>query len=242
MRRYSMSDHDKDRTGHNAETATVAFVDLAGFSAITDVFGDEEAIATLELFEDLVAQALSGDGRPLKWIGDEVMLAFSDPELALQTLGRLLPACRAEPRLPLTRCGIADGRVIRRSNDLFGSTVNIAARITALASPGQLLATESVARVAGTRDIAVHDLGNVALRSVANEMRLFSLELAPTPDPSWIDPVCKMHPPYNGFKRAPRDKPWFCSPQCAEAYERSPETYPITKTLNLGGPPAASTE
>jgi adenylate cyclase len=223
--------HEDTGTKYVAEIATVAFVDLAGFSAITDVYGDDEAIAILELFERLVEEALSGYGEPLKWIGDEAMLAFREPEDAVHTLGRLLLSCRSERRLPLTRCGVSHGRLIRRRNDLFGSTVNIAARITALATPGQLLATETIANVALKNDIVVRGLGSVALRSVANEIPVFSLELAPAPDPSWIDPVCKMHPPYSGFRRMPRDKPWFCSQRCAEAYERSPETYPMAKAL-----------
>lgn len=190
-----MRTHENTRPEYTTETATVVFVDLGGFSAIADVvYGDEVAVAILELFETLVAQSLSGYGQTLKWIGDEAMLAFPDSRMALQSLGRLLLSCRAEPRLPLTRCGMSHGRVIRRSNDLFGSTVNIAARITALAAPGQLLATEPVAQVARSQEIVVQDLGRVALRSVANEMPIFSVELAPTPNPSWIDPVCKMHP------------------------------------------------
>ena len=72
--------------------ATVAFVDLAGFSAIADVYGDASAIAVLARFEELVREALGGFGPPIKWIGDEVMFGFADPATALQVLGRLLPA------------------------------------------------------------------------------------------------------------------------------------------------------
>jgi adenylate cyclase len=216
---------------HSVEMTTVAFIDLAGFSAITDIYGDEEAIGIIEIFEALVEEALRGHGPPLKWIGDEAMLAFPEPELALEMLGRLLMLCRSEPKLPLTRCGVSYGRVIRRSNDIFGATVNIAARVTALAGPGELLATQSVADVARKRQIVLRDIGNVSLRSVASEIPIFSLELAPATEPSWIDPVCKMHPPYSGFKLAPRDKPWFCSSRCAQAYKRSPETYLTTTML-----------
>jgi len=106
------------------ESATVAFIDLAGFSAITDVYGDSAAIAMLELFEGMVAGALEDYAPPIKWIGDEVMLSFPEPRLAIQALGRLLPACREHPRLPLTRTALHHGPVIRRANDLFGSTVN----------------------------------------------------------------------------------------------------------------------
>jgi adenylate cyclase len=208
-------------------TATVAFVDLAGFSAITDVFGDAAAIDVLERFEAIVRAAMGEHWPPIKWIGDEVMQGFPGPEAALAVLGRLVPACRAEPRIPLTRAGLSHGPVLRRASDMFGSTVNIAARITAFAAPGQLLATQPVADVAIANGIAVEDLGPVALRSVAAEVRVFAIALAPAPDAAWIDPVCKMHAPFSAYGRAARPQgPWFCSERCAEAYRKSPQTYP----------------
>ena len=211
--------------GFESGVATVAFVDLAGFSAITDVYGDVSAIAVLGRFEELVSQALGGLAAPIKWIGDEAMFGFPDPATALQVLGRLLPACRSEPRIPLTRTGLNHGPVLRRSNDLFGSTVNIAARIAAFASPGQLLATQAVAQIAMASGIVAREMGNVALRSIADHVPLYSIELAPAFDPDWIDPVCKMHAPYEAYRRATPTGPWFCSDRCAEAYRRSPEVY-----------------
>ena len=211
--------------GFESAVATVAFVDLAGFSAITDVYGDASAVAMLGRFEELVRQALGGLGPPIKWIGDEAMFGFSDPAAALQMLGRLLPACRAEPRIPLTRTGLNHGPVLCRANDLFGSTVNIAARIAALASPGQLLASQPVANIAAASGIVVQDIGKVALRSIADEVSLYSIELAPAFDPAWIDPVCKMHAPYAAYRRTTPTQPWFCSERCAEAYRRSPQAY-----------------
>jgi adenylate cyclase len=80
-------------------------VDLAGFSAIADVYGDESAIAVLEIFESMVSEALSGYEPPIKWIGDEAMLSFPEPDIAIQALGTLLQACRKEPRLPANSCG-----------------------------------------------------------------------------------------------------------------------------------------
>ena len=171
-------------------------------------------------------QALGGLGPPIKWIGDEAMFGFPDPATALQVLGRLLPACRSEPRIPLTRTGLNHGPVLRRGNDLFGSTVNIAARIAALASPGQLLATQPVADIAAGTGIVVRDIGKVALRSIADHVPLFAVELAPAFDRAWIDPVCKMHAPYAAYRRTAPTGPWFCSERCAEAYRRSPEAYP----------------
>ena len=212
--------------GFESIVATVAFVDLAGFSAITDVYGDASAIAVLQRFEDLVSQALGGVGPPIKWIGDEAMFGFPDPATALQVLGRLIPGCRAEPRIPLTRTGLNHGPVLRRSNDLFGSTVNIAARIAASASPGQLLATPVVADIAAESGIVVRDMGKAALRSIADQVPLYSIEFAPAFDAAWIDPVCKMLAPYAAYLRTTPTEPWFCSERCAEAYRRAPEIYP----------------
>lgn len=207
-------------------TATVAFVDLAGFSAITDVFGDAAAIGVLQLFESMVLDALRDDGEQIKWIGDEVMLAFPTPVAALTTLGRLVAACRAEPRLPLTRVGLNHGPVVRRGGDLYGATVNVASRVVSRALPGQVLATQTVADAAADLGIEVVDLGSVALRSVAAQVRLGEIRLGEAVDAAWIDPVCKMHAPFAAFRRADQTGPWFCSATCAKAYRSSPETYP----------------
>ena len=213
----------------SSDSVSVAFIDLAGFSAIAEVYGDAAAIEVLEVFESKVRQALAGYEPPIKWIGDEAMLSFPEPGSAIQALGMLLLACREEPRLPLTRSALNHGPVIRRANDLFGSTVNVAARMASLAAPGQLLATRPVAEAAAARGILVQDLGKVALRSVAQEVPLYEIGLAPSPDPAWIDPVCKMHAPYVPFRRAAPEGPWFCSPRCEEAYRKSPQTYPLVR-------------
>jgi adenylate cyclase len=120
------------------------------------------------------------------------------------------------------------GPVIRRGADLFGNTVNIAARIAALANPGQILATVPVAQAATSAGILVVDRGETALRSLPDKVALFEIGLSPTPDPAWIDPVCKMLAPYASFPRLVPGEPWFCSSRCKQAYLRSPHTYRAT--------------
>ncbi|MHB2166882.1 adenylate/guanylate cyclase domain-containing protein [Alsobacter sp. R-9] len=204
-------------------TSVIAFIDLAGFSASTDVYGDALALAMLSVFEGIVHDAL-GDDAPLKWIGDEVMLAFDDCESALTCLGTLLSRCRNEPRIPLTRTGAHTGPVIRRGGDVFGATVNIAARLTELAGPGEFLTTKPLADAARAAGVTVEDRGDHRLRSLSNPIGLFALGLAPAVDPRWIDPVCKMHAPLAVYKKADEGK-WFCSNRCAEAYARNPGIY-----------------
>jgi adenylate cyclase len=208
---------------HSRSEATIAFIDLAGFSAATDVYGDERALLMLQLFEDIVHTNL-GDTAPLKWIGDEVMLAFDDCGPALNVLGTILTQCREEMRLPLTRTGMHCGSVLRRGSDVFGSTVNIASRLTALARPGELLTTQKMADAAIAAGVAVEDRGEHQLRSVATPLKIFAIAVTPAADPRWIDPVCKMYAPLSAFGKADQDK-WFCSPRCADAYRRNPAAY-----------------
>lgn len=208
---------------HSRSDVTIAFIDLAGFSASTDVYGDERALLMLQRFEDIVYNAL-GDQAPLKWIGDEVMLAFDDCAPALNVLGTILTQCRAEKRLPLTRTGVHCGSVLRRGGDVFGSTVNVTSRLTALAGPGELLTTQAMADAAIAAGVAVEDRGEHQLRSVATPLRIFAIAVAPTADPRWIDPVCKMHAPLEAYQKADEGI-WFCSQRCAEAYQRNPAAY-----------------
>lgn len=209
---------------HTRSEAAIAFIDLAGFSASTDVYGDERALVMLQVFEDIVHGAL-GDTAPLKWIGDEVMLAFEDCPSALRVLGAVLCQCREERRLPLTRTGVHAGPVLRRGRDIFGATVNVASRLTALAGPGELLTSQPVADAAMACGVAVEDRGEHQLRSVSNPLRLFSIKVAPAADPRWIDPVCKMHAPLSAYAKAAETQLWFCSKRCADAYARNPSAY-----------------
>jgi adenylate cyclase len=204
--------------------ASIVFIDIAGFSALTDVYGDDRALAMLQVFEDIVHDAL-GETSPLKWIGDEVMLSLGDCATALELLGVILNKCRQEPRLPLTRTGAHCGPVLRRGGDVFGSTVNIAARLTALAAPGELLTTQQMADVAEASGVAIQDRGEHQIRSVSAPLKLFAIEVAPAADPMWIDPVCKMHAPLTAYRKSAGDKYWFCSTRCADAYRQNPAAY-----------------
>jgi len=77
-------------------------------------------------------------------------------------------------------------------------------------------------------DIAVRDLGSVALRSVAENVPLYSVELAPVADPAWIDPVCKMQVDENkaaGKSEYNGKTYYFCAPGCKRKFDAEPEKY-----------------
>src|SRR4051794_23577000 len=120
---------------------TFAFVDLSGFTALTEAHGDDEAVATLGRFREITQEALGPTDVLVKTIGDAVMLAFSDPGLAVAALRRLFDDALADPNMLLLRAGAHSGSAIADGNDYFGGAVNLAARVAAHASGGQLLVT-----------------------------------------------------------------------------------------------------
>jgi class 3 adenylate cyclase len=116
----------------------VAFVDLTAFTRLTESIGDEAAAAIALRLGDLAAErVLPHDGRVVKLLGDGVLLRFADAARAIAGTIDLLLALPAAD-LPTAHAGIATGTLIDRDNDVFGRTVNLAARISDAAPDGRV--------------------------------------------------------------------------------------------------------
>ncbi|MGZ4793782.1 MAG: adenylate/guanylate cyclase domain-containing protein, partial [Ilumatobacteraceae bacterium] len=150
-------------TGHRA----VAFADLAGYTALTEAHGDDDAADVALRFFDLTAARLKDDARIVKTIGDAVMVVTSHGCHALEMGLALLRAIEQEPQFPGVRIGVHYGPVVERSGDVFGATVNIAARLTAHAHVGQLITSGVIARlVEGHPNMTTTALGATWLKNV----------------------------------------------------------------------------
>jgi adenylate cyclase len=121
----------------------IAFVDLTGFTRLTEERGDEAAAAIALRLGELASDAVRRhDGRLVKVLGDGVLLRFDNLAGAVDGVLDLLEAMPAAG-LPTGHAGIAAGYVIDRDNDVFGRTVNLAARIGDAAADGMLLLPSS---------------------------------------------------------------------------------------------------
>lgn len=209
---------------------TFLFADLAGFTALTEAHGDEDAAKVVDRFGTLTATALVGDARLVKTIGDAVMIVAGDAAAAVTTALRLAEAAQTEPGFPGVRMGLHLGPVLERSSDYLGATVNLAARVTAFARSGQILCTEAVADALGDSPIAtLHIAGVERFKNVSQPVKLFEIE-APQQHAAHntIDPVCRMRLDPDG---APARLPYgerlyyFCSFDCAQTFAHAPENY-----------------
>ncbi|HET6751471.1 MAG TPA: adenylate/guanylate cyclase domain-containing protein [Actinomycetes bacterium] len=156
----------------------VCFIDLAGYTRLTEEQGDQAAAELASTLAVLVERSSrAAGGTPVKWLGDGVMLHFRRPagavEASLAMVGEL-----PEAGLPPAHVGVAAGPVVVQGGDYFGRTVNLAARVAARAQAGQVLVTEAVAAAVPGDGVAFSDLGELRLKGFSAPVRLLEARRA----------------------------------------------------------------
>jgi adenylate cyclase len=116
----------------------VVFADLCGFTALTESVGDDAAAELANRFHALAWWSLAPGARLVKTLGDGVLIVAPDAEAALCTARRLRDRVAADRMLPPVHAGLAAGPVVWRRHDVFGATVNAAARLAAAATPWEI--------------------------------------------------------------------------------------------------------
>ncbi len=169
--------HPNDDSVAEARNA-ILFADVAGSSRLYESMGDQAALFTIgQYLEEIGYVARQFGGEIIKSIGDEIMCAFAESQAALRasaemqwTVTRLAENSEAPLRL---RVGFHFGDVLRANSDVFGDTVNVAARVVRLCRPGQILTTSQ----------AVEDLpdflriGTRRIEAVAVKGRVSTIEV-----------------------------------------------------------------
>ena len=106
---------------------TVGFVDIVGFTALSNEIGQARIGDIVELFESRCADVVAGKrGRVIKSIGDSVLFVNDDPIRAYDTAEGIINVVGRDPRMPDVRVGLASGSVVMRLGDVFGPPVNMA--------------------------------------------------------------------------------------------------------------------
>jgi class 3 adenylate cyclase len=150
----------------------VCFLDLTGYTRLTEERGDEAAADLAAKLAALVRPySQERGGRPVKWLGDGVMFYFEDPGQSVLAALDMVDGV-ATQALPPARVGIHAGPVIFQEGDYFGRTVNIAARIAEYARPGEVLVTQEVVDVAAGAPVTFTEIGPVELKGVSDTLRL----------------------------------------------------------------------
>ena len=138
-----------DESSGTTYDLAIGFVDLVGFTALSQQLNDRALAEVVGRFEELAFDVVvSGNGRVVKMIGDEAMFVCADAADAVQIGLDLADAYADDDSLSDVRVGIASGSVLAREGDYYGPVVNLASRIVNIANPGSVLVSESVHEVA----------------------------------------------------------------------------------------------
>lgn len=151
----------------------MCFLDISGFTRLTQEQGDAAAAALAGRLGRIVGQtAVLHGGRPVKWLGDGVMVHFPGP---LQGVLGALAMVRAvaDGGLPPAHVGLHTGPIIFQEGDYYGSTVNLASRIADRAGPGQVFVSEAVVTACAGAPVRFVSMGSAELKGVAAPMPLF---------------------------------------------------------------------
>ena len=163
----------RQRTG----APTFLFVDLAGFTQATERMGDEAAANLAREFRrTMCALSCRLGTRQVKSMGDGVMIWAQDPAAAIALAARAVEEVGTRPDLLPVRVGVHTGPAARRGRDWYGNSVNVAARLAAMAEPNQALVSASTHAAVGDRATgALADRHEVSLRGVGQPVAVWRL-------------------------------------------------------------------
>ena len=151
----------------------ICFVDLTGYTQLTEERGDEVAARVAGRLAWLVNDvARSRGGRPVRWLGDGGLFHFREPWMAV-IAGLDMVERAPEAGLPDAHVGIHTGPVVFQDGDVYGATVNVAARIASHAQAGQVVVSEETAHRSDRHALRFEPLGAVDLKGVAKPLPLY---------------------------------------------------------------------
>ena len=153
-------------------TPTICFVDLTGYTRLTEERGDETAARLAGRLAELVdAVAVRHGGRPVRWLGDGGMFLFPEATGAVRAAVEMTEGAPAAG-LPTTHIGIHSGPVVFQDGDVYGRTVNIASRIADLAEAGAVLTSEETRSQVEDLDVDWELIGPTKLDGVTRPVVL----------------------------------------------------------------------
>jgi adenylate cyclase len=161
--------------------AAVLFADVSGSTKLYETAGNAVAHAAVESCVNVMRQkTLASSGRVIKTIGDEVMSAFQTADAAADAAIEMQLAISELPPVGNTtlgiRCGFNFGPVVERDGDVFGDAVNLASRLAAVATKGQIItARETVLLMSPMLKANTRAITTIQVKGKAQEIQVYEL-------------------------------------------------------------------
>ncbi|UCH86867.1 MAG: alpha/beta fold hydrolase [Dehalococcoidia bacterium] len=160
---------------------TILFTDMEGSTTLTQRLGDAKAQEVLRTHNSIVRDALKAHGgSEIKHTGDGIMASFASASRALECAIDIQRALaqhnEANPETPIrVRIGLNAGEPVAEEEDLFGTAVQLAARVAAKAEGEEILVSDTLRGLVAGKGFLFSDRGDVALRGFEDPVRLFEV-------------------------------------------------------------------
>ena len=220
----------RDDSSAGAPHVVFVIADLAGYTALTEAHGANEAATTITRFRRLAEEVVSDEIHIVEQVGDQLLMVASNARAAISTAARLRSAVMEEPHFLAVRVGIAEGPVVQRDGRYFSAALNLTARLAARAACDEILCTAAVARACGqVEGLIFRDLGAQRFRNVPEPVAVTAVISEGNGQHGVaVDPVCWMHlEPDTAPARLPFGDTtyYFCTLACARTFAQNPENY-----------------
>ncbi|MEO5999129.1 MAG: YHS domain-containing protein [Chitinophagaceae bacterium] len=202
----------------------ILMADLSGYTAMTEVHGPSQAMCIVDKFVGLAKKSLFGKSRLFERIGDQVVIISENADDLARTAVTLNNIAQKEPYFLPVHSGMHYGSVLEQHGRIYGSTINIAARIASEARNGSMLASfDFISALTYPKAFQYEMYGIPHFKNVLNPTTLFKIIPATTTlSPVFsIDPVCHMQLRENekGYNfRVDGKRYQFCSHQCLDLF------------------------
>lgn len=199
----------------------ILMADLSGYTALTETHGALSAADLIDKFIQIAENCLVGDSKLHQRTGDELMIISDSPDSLLATALKLEARTTNEENFLQVHGGLHFGKVLKRADNYFGTTINLVSRIAANAVAGTFWCSDDfVNSLTHKPSCGFNSKGGHLFKNINGQKEIFEVKIEKTKT-HYIDPICRMLilNPKNAIHNPNEDNLFFCSSQCLEEYQ-----------------------
>ncbi|MGZ8525462.1 MAG: adenylate/guanylate cyclase domain-containing protein [Chitinophagaceae bacterium] len=207
---------------YSEENIAILMADLTGYTALTETHGAGGAADMIDNYLDIVNDSLVGDSYLHEQTGDEVMIVSASADHLLATAQKLMENTSSKNHFLQVHGGLHYGRILKRKNKFFGTTINLAARIAGKANPGTIWCSEDYVNALDHKPGSFKTKGRHYFKNISEANEVF--ELIPVAGKKFqVDPVCKMliNEKENAVPHPVQNDLFFCDHSSLAIYQRN---------------------
>ncbi len=202
------------------EDIAILIADLSGYTSLTDTHGATAAADLIERYINILAKSLVGKSKFHQRTGDEVLVVSPSADDLLGTATALIQNTSTENAFLQVHGGLHYGKILKRNDDFYGTTINLCSRIAAKAPPGTLWCSENfIIALTNASDVRFQAKGKHSFKNLSLKTEIFELTID-LGEPLYIDPVCRMllRDKVNSLPHPENQEIYFCSETCLTTY------------------------